>query len=408
MLLTYRFKLAPTKAQYAALSQLCEDQRQLYNAALQERVEAWKKQQISITKLDQFNSLSEIRSFDRTYSSVPSRLSRWTISRVDDAFKGFFSRVKRGTKAGFPRFKPRSRWKSFGFSEWSGIRLNDEKLLFSGLTGRLKVRLHRPIPDGASLKACTFTRTGRFWYVAIQMDVPVAEGHAKPETIVGIDVGIEHLAFLSDGTYIENPRIGKAHQRKVRVAQRALTRCKRGSKRRIKVKEKLALLKRKTANARATYLHQASAKITRNYAFIGVEKLNVKNMTGSAKGTVEEPGKNVRQKAGINRAMLDASVSRLISFVDYKAERAGGQMVKVNSKNTSQECFFCESIVEKSLDERQHQCPHCGVDLPRDYNSALVVLKRACKAHGRAMPPRDANLGHQPVRCPGKMVAEAA
>jgi len=209
MLLTYRFKLAPTKAQYAALAQLCEDQRRLYNAALQERVEAWKKNGLSITKLDQFKSLTQIRSFDEDYAPVPVALSRWSIARVDDAFKGFFSRVKKGAKAGFPRFKPRSRWKSFGFVEWSGVRLKDGKLLFGGLTGGLKVRLHRPIPDDASLKACTFTRTGRFWFVTIQIDVPVVEGHAKPDTMVGIDVGIEHLAFLSDGTSVENPRSSK-------------------------------------------------------------------------------------------------------------------------------------------------------------------------------------------------------
>jgi putative transposase len=276
MLLTYRYKLAPTKAQYAALARLSEDQRRLYNAALRERVEAWKKQSVSITKLDQFKSLTQIRSFDEAYLSVPACLSRWSIARVDDAFKGFFSRVKKGGKAGFPRFKPRSRWSSFGFAEWSGIRLRNGKLLFSGLTGELKVRMHRPIPDDASLKACTFTKAGRFWFVAIQMDVPVVVLHAKPETMVGIDVGIEHLAFLSDGTVFENPKIGKSHQRKVRVAQRALTRCKRGSKRRAKVRAKLALLKRKTANARSTYLHQVSARITRDFAFIGVEKLNVK------------------------------------------------------------------------------------------------------------------------------------
>jgi putative transposase len=407
MLLTYRFKLAPTKAQYTALARLCEDQRRLYNAALQERVEAWKKNGISISKLDQNKSLTIIRSFDETYSSVPVAMSRWSIARVDDAFKGFFSRVKRGAKAGFPRFKPRSRWQSFGFVEWDGVRLRDEKLLFRGLTGGLKVRLHRPIPDDASLKACTFTRTGRFWFAAIQLDVPVVEEHSRPDTAVGIDVGIEHLAYLSDGTVFENPKIGVKHQRAVRIVQRALARCKRGSKRRAKVREKLALMKRRTSNARSTYLHQVSAKIARDYALIGVEKLNVKNMTGSAKGTVEEPGKNVRQKAGLNRAMLDVSVSRLIFFIDYKAERAGGEMVKVSAKNTSQECYSCGEVVKKRLSERQHRCK-CGANLPRDFNSSIVVLERALTAQGRAMPPWDGNAGLQPTRRLGKTVAEAA
>lgn len=407
MLLAYRFKLAPTKAQYAALERLCEDQRRLYNAALQERVEAWKKNGISITRLDQQKSLTQIRSFDETYSAVPVAMSRWSIARVDDAFKGFFSRVKRGNKAGFPRFKPRSRWKSFGFSEWDGVRLRDEKLLFRGMIGGLKVRLHRPIPDDVSLKACTFTKTGRFWFVAIQIGVPVLEGHEAPDTMVGIDVGVEHLATLSDGIHIENPKIGVKHERKVRMTQRALARCKRGSKRRAKVREKLALLKRKTANARSTYLHQVSAKIARKYAFIAVEKLNVKNMTGSAKGTVDDPGKNVRQKAGLNRAMLDAAVSKLISFVDYKAERAGGEMMKVNPYRSSQECHSCGAIVKKTLKERQHRCK-CGADLHRDYNSAIVILERALSALGRAMPPWDGNAGGCSTRRPGNMVAEAA
>jgi len=407
MILTYRFKLAPTKAQYAALAELSENQRLLYNAALQERIEAWKKNGLSITKLDQFQSLTQIRSFDEAYSSVPVKLSRWTISRVDDAFQGFFLRVRRRAKAGFPRFKSRSRWRSFGFKEWSGIRLISGKLFFNGLIGGLKVCFHRSLPDACPMKACTFTKNGRFWFVTIQMDVPVVEGHARPDTMVGIDVGIEHLAFLSDGTHIENLKIGAKHQHKVRIAQRALARCKRGSKRRAKVREKLALLKRRTANSRSTHLHQVSAKIARDYAFIAVEKLNVKNMTGSAKGNAEEPGKNVRQKAGLNRAMLDVAVSKLISFVDYKAERAGGLMVKVNPYRSSQECHSCRAIVKKTLKDRQHRCS-CGANLHRDFNSAIVILERALSAQGRAMPPRDGNAGHEPTRRPGKMVAEAA
>ncbi len=228
-----------------------------------------------------------------------------------------------------------------------------------------------------------------------------------PDSAVGIDVGIEHLAYLSDGTVFENPKIGVKHERAVRIVQRALARCMRGSKRRRKVREKLALLKRKAANCRSTRLHQVSAKIAENYAFIGVEKLNIQNMTASARGMVDEPGTKVRQKAGLNRAILDASVSRLISFIDYKAERAGGQMVKVSARNTSQECFSCGEIVKKKLSERQHRCK-CGADLPRDLNSAIVILERALVAQGRAMPPWDGNAGDCSTRRPGKRVAEAA
>jgi len=407
MILTYRFKLAPTKAQYAAFERLRELQRQLYNACLQERCDAWSKNGISITKLDQNKSLTQIRSFDQAYASVPVAMSRWSIARVDDAFKGFFSRVKRGDKPGFPRFKGRSRWRSFGFAEWSGIRLKDGKLVFAGLVGGLKIRLHRPIPEGAAIKSCTFSQQGRHWFVAMQVDVPAAETHAFPESAVGLDVGVEHLVTTSDGLHIPNHRPRSRRERELRLAQRALARCRRGSKRRRKVRERLALLQRRIANARSTYLHQVSAKLTREHAFIAVEKLKVRNMTGSARGTADEPGTNVRQKAGLNRALLDVAPAMLVSFISYKAERAGGMMVKADAAYTSQDCSSCGERVVKPLSERMHRCG-CGTVLHRDHNAAVNILNRALEAHGRARPPGDGNVGHQPVRRLGNMAAVAA
>jgi putative transposase len=334
-------------------------------------------------------------------------LSRWSITRVDDAFKGFFSHVKRGDNPGFPRFKGRSRWRSFGFAEWRGIRLKDGKLLFAGIVGGLKIRLHRPLPDGSDIKSCTFSKTSRHWFIAMQIDVPVAEAHANPESVVGIDVGVEHLVTTSDGLHIPNHRPRSRREKDLRIAQRALARCSRGSKRRAKVRERLARLQRCIANARSTYLHQVSARLARDYAFIAVEKLQVKNMTGSARGTADEPGTNVRQKAGLNRALLDAALAKLISYTSYKAARAGGMMVKENAANSSQDCSSCDERVPKALSERIHRCS-CGLVLHRDHNAAINILQRALKAHGRARPPGGANVGHQPVRRLGNMVAEAA
>jgi putative transposase len=407
LLLTYRFKLQPTKAQYVVLDRLCEQQRQLYNAALQERVDAWKKAQVSITKLDQFKSLTQIRSFDETFAAVPVALSRWSIARVDDAFKGFFSRVKKGAKAGFPRFKAMSRWRSFGFAEWNGIRLKGKKLLFAPFASGLKVKMHRPIPDGSSIKSCTFTRISRHWFITMAVEVPVAATHSAPDTMVGIDVGTEHLATTSAGFHIENIRPRTRREKDLRRAQRALARCKRGSTRRRKVRAKLAQVQRSIANIRSTHLHQISAKLAQIYAFIAVEKLQVNNMTRSAKGSAEEPGTNVRQKAGLNRSMLDASCSRLINFLSYKAERAGGMLVKVNPHYTSQDCSSCGRRVPKKLSQRIHRCD-CGAVLQRDHNAGLNILYRACDAHGRARPPGDANVGHRSMRCLGNVEAKAA
>ncbi len=407
MLLTYRFKLMPTRSQYSTLDRLCEDQRQLYNAALQERVDAWKKAKVSISKIDQFKSLTEIRGFSDTYKDVPVALSRWTIAKVADAFTGFFSRLKKGGKAGFPRFRSKGRWKSFGFSEYDGFRVEGERLIFKPFKNGLKLHLHRPLPEHADMRNCTLTKIGRHWFVNLVMSVPVAQQHKHPNTTLGIDVGIEYLLTTSHGVQVDNPRIGVKHARAIRVAQRALARCRKGSNRRRKVREKLARLQRAVARQRSTYLHQVSASLTRTYAFIAVEKLQVKNMTASAKGTVDEPGKNVRQKAGLNRAFLDTSPSTLIDYLTYKAERAGGEVVKVNPHYTSQDCSSCGKQVKKSLSQRTHRCA-CGAILHRDHNAARNIERRALIACGRAMPPGGANARRRPERRPGNMVCEAA
>ena len=400
MFLTYRFKLQPKLQQHRILEGICDLQRQLYNAALQERVDAWQKQKISISKLDQNKSLTQIRSFDESFSSLPVSMSRWSIARVDEAMKGFFGRVKRGQKAGFPRFKARSRWRSFGFDEFKGIRLLGNKLVFASFKSGLKVRMHRPIPEGTEIKSCVFTRHSRHWWVSMSVDVPVEAVHLHPDAEVGLDLGVSRLVTTSDGEFIENARPRSKRERDLRIAQRALARCKRGSMRRRKLRERMARLQRAVYDARTTHLHQVSSGLTKRYGFIGLEKLQTKNMTRSARGSAAEPGTNVRQKAGLNREMLDASFARLVDFITYKAERAGGTVVKVDPRGTSQECSSCGSAVPKTLAERIHRCA-CGTVLDRDVNAALNILHRALQAHGRARPPGGVNVGHRPVRRPG-------
>ncbi len=338
---------------------------------------------------------------------MPVSLSRWSLARLDDAMAGFFSRVKRGQSPGFPRFKPRSRWNSFGFDEWKGIRLFSDRLLLKPIIGALRLNLHRPIPEGSSIKSCTFTRRGRHWWITMAVDVPAAEAHPTPGSAVGIDAGIEHLATLSDGSHVENIRPRSRREKELRRTQRALARCKRSSKRRRKVRERLAVAQRRIQQARTSHLHKVSADLTQRYAFIAVEDLKLRNMTRSARGTVDAPGTNVRQKAGLNRELLDAAPARLIQMLTYKAERAGGMVAGVDARRTSLECSSCGTIVEKTLSLRRHVCG-CGADLHRDHNAAINILNRALVAHGRAKPPGDGNVGHQPVRRLGTAVAKAA
>lgn len=139
----------------------------------------------------------------------------------------------------------------------------------------------------------------------------------------------------------------------------------------------LARRRHKLANRRKTHLHQLTAAIAARFGGIAVEDLQVKNMTASAKGTVESPGKNVRQKAGLNREILDTSPGMMISMLRYKAERAGGWFAVVDARNTSQDCSECGRTVPKDLSVRIHRCAHCQTEVHRDVNAARNVLKRA-------------------------------
>ena len=394
MLLTYRYKLKPTKAQYGEFARVLELQRLLYNACLQERIEAWRKAGVSVTRNDQQKALTEIRSFDEAYAAIPVSLSRWSIAKVDDAMKAFFSRVRKGQAPGFPRFRAMSRWSTFGFDEWSGIRLKADRLLLKPFAVGIRVNLHRPLPSG-DLRSCTFTRKGRHWLVNIVVEVPVAERHAHPGTAVGIDVGIEHLLTTSEGEHVENRRPRSRREKQLHEAQRALARCRKGSKRRRKVKERLRTVQMRIQQARDTHLHQVSAALSRRYETIAVEDLRLGNMTRSARGTVEKPGTNVAQKAGLNRSLLDAAPGKLIRMIAYKVERTGGRMVRVDPRNTSQVCSSCGAIVRKALEVRRHVCS-CGVDLHRDHNAALNVLGRATPpggGEGKERPSRIGNAG---------------
>lgn len=406
--LSFVFKVLPSRAQHAALDAMLESQRQFYNAALQERIGAWRRS-VSISLNDQTKSLTEIRKFDADIGGVPYNVSKWTLKRLDDSMKAFYKRAKaRCGKAGFPRYRGKSGWSTFGFHQIGGLRLKGRKLVFSsGLVGGLVLNMHRPLPPGSVIKSATFTKEARHWRVALVIETGPAEQHANSGSSCGIDVGVEALATLSDGSRIENVRPRKAAQRKLRQAARALSRCKRGSNRRRKMRAKLAAAQRKVRNIRSTHLHQVSAAITRRYALIAVEALKLKNMTRSAKGTLAEPGTNVRQKAGLNRSLADAAPGRLIEMIRYKAERAGGVMVEVDPRRTSQECSSCGVVVAKALSMRRHVCP-CGTDMHRDHNAAINILQRGLAAHEAARRLGEPNVDQQVVRAPEKTVLEAA
>jgi len=360
MILTYQFRLLPSKKQWRVLESLLESQRLLYNAALEERIGAY-RHGVALTYIDQCKGLTEWRQTDADAASVAVNLHRGTLKRLEEAYKGFFRRAKlRAGKAGFPRFRGKGRWNSFAFREFRGISFDGGRLRFKGMPGAIKVHVHRKMPEHAPIRSCTLRRDSKGWKVGFCVDVSV--GHPrKGERSVGVDLGISTFAALSDGGFIPSLRAARRAQRQLRVAQRALSRKSRRSKSRCKARTQIARCHAAVARARSNFLHQASARLVRDYDVIAIEALNVRGLARSA----------------LARDVHDASWAKFISFVTYKAAKAGARLIEVNPVNSSQMCSGCGVMVHKDLRQRSHHCPHCGLSLDRDLNAARNILGRA-------------------------------
>ena len=361
-----------TKRQREALTLPLVVSQQLYNAALEERSSAWSKTKTRITLNDQMKSITALRG-DASLGGLPVNLLRWSLKKLDKAFKGFFDRVKKGQTPGHPRYKSKERWDTFGYTDRQCWAVDVERnLLDLRSFGWFKLRLHRPI-DG-EIRSLQIKREGRKWFALIGVMIEDTQTHANDNS-VGLDMGTTHLATLSTGERIVNVRTTRRLAPKVAEAQRALARAKRGSKRRQKVKAKLLALKRHEANCRNTHLHRQSALLTRLFALIIIEDLRIRNMIRSARGTVVEPGRNVAQKTGLNRSIGDAAWGRFAELLTYKAARAGGRVVRVNPRNTSNECSRCHAITPSVIGE-PFRCRKCGMTMDRDHNAALVIESR--------------------------------
>jgi len=360
VILTHRYRLLPLKSQHRALERLCGAQRELYNAALEERIDCYRKTGKTRTYIDQCKALTQCRHDLPEMGELPVTLQRWTLKRLDGAFQGFFHRLKaRSGKVGFPRFRGKGRWEAFGFAEFCGIRFDGRRLRFAGMPGGLKLHLHRPMPGDPDIRSCVFRRDGRGWHVCLQIAVGVPEKRAV-STALGVDLGLKVFAYCSDNVVIANPRIAQRAENELRCRQRALARCKRGSNRRRKVRSRVARLHRKIADTRNTWLHQQSAALVKRADLIAVEDLKVSNM-------IRHPT--------LARSISDASWSRFVSMLEYKAEKAGAHLIRVDPRNTSQKCSGCGELVLKSLAVRTHSCPSCALVIDRDHNASLNILR---------------------------------
>ena len=376
---TIVYKLKPTVSQRDGLERYLRVTRELYNAALEQRIRVYRAGGGGRSWVAQSRELRELRAAG-LLEGCHVHAAQLALRRLERAYEGFFGRCARGAKRkGFPRFKSVRRWRSFAFKEHgNGWRIDpaSRRLRISGV-GKVRLRVHRELPGVP--RTLSVIRKADGWYAHVSCEV--ADVTAVPDSDPGqraaLDLGVEALATLHTGERIENIRPLARARGKLAREQRALARKRRGSNRRRKQAERVARAYQTLARVRRDHLHKQSTKLAERYRFIAVEDLTVTAMVRSAKGTPERPGQRVRQTAGRNRGILDAGWSEFLAMLEYKLRARGGGLIRVDPRGSSQQCSQCAQIVPKTLSERQHQCPHCGLRLHRDHNAARNIHQRA-------------------------------
>lgn len=348
----YKYRLYPSSKQKIKIINNFKVCKQAYNELLALSIDAYKFGNVSLTKFDYNNFL-------KGRYEIHSQVIQNVSDRVHKAFQNFFRRVKNGDrKKGFPRFK--SRIKSITYPQ-SGFKFANERRLYASKIGNIPIVLHR-VPKG---KAKTMTikvnRAGQ-WFAVFSCEIEdKAIKHPSKEAI-GIDVGLENFATLSNGETIDNPRFLRQSEQRLKILQRRVSRKKKGSKNRLKAKHRLARQHVKVANQRTDFMHKLSRNLTLKYSKIAVEELQVKNMV---------------RNHWLAKSITDASWHSFVQMLDYKAVTCGGQLVKVNPRGTSKTCSNCGAKIDMPLSRRKFNCPECGFVCHRDLNASLNIQDRA-------------------------------
>ncbi|MGW3950101.1 RNA-guided endonuclease InsQ/TnpB family protein [Streptomyces sp. NPDC004752] len=388
MLRAYKFLMRPTVGQQGALAGILRDHCSLYNGALQERRDAYRHASRTTIRYGQQSAqLKDIRAFD------PERQGRWsfssqqaTLRRLDKAFAAFFRRVGAGEKPGYPRFRSGKRFDTVDFpKDGDGCRWDSTphdpvtRVRLQGV-GHVKVHQHRPL--AGEVRTVSVKREGRRWYVILTAEQAQPEPLAATGSVAGIDMGIANFLADSNGEFVPNPRHGGKAAAKIEAAQQALSRCKRGSKRRRKAVETVARLHRKVRRQRLDHAHKTALHLVREHDFIAHEDLLIRNMSKAPapKPDPEQPGgflpNGARAKAGLNHSIADAGWRVFLQILAAKAECAGREVMAVDPRNTSRRCPACgHTAKENRPTQEKFHCVSCGHTAHADTVGALNVLR---------------------------------
>lgn len=381
-----RIRLYPTKEQRQLFTRTAGCCRFLYNLGLEQR-ERFSRRDRHIGYVAQAGELKDLKAEEAEWlKGAPHHCLQQALRDLEDAFKRFFS-----GQNGYPKPRKRGINDSFRFPDPQQLKLDasgcDHKgrgfRIFLPKAGWVAGVLHRPIAADAKLKSVTVSRDGAWWMASLLFAVPVEDTAERTieelmvEGAVGIDLGVSHPVVTSHGEVISLPRVTDRLRLRERRLRQAIARRKKGARNRRKAVRALSRLTARVARRRKDALHKVTTAIAKSHGIVVIEDLKVRNMTASAKGTVEEPGTNVRQKAGLNRSLLDVAPGMFRTLLEYKLRWRGGRLIAVDPRNTSRTCPVCGHCSPNNRPSRdEFRCERCGHQADADANAAGNILAR--------------------------------
>lgn len=371
--------LKPTTRQRAALAQLLEAQRELYNAALEERIGAWRYERRNVSRFEQFRELTGWNHPMLSFGVCPAR---GTLTRLDRAFQAFYRRCSRGEKPGYPRFKGPHRFSSVEYPDISSWRLEVRR---DGV-GRLHLKGIGVIPFRGSKRGVrgeprtiTIRREGSRWRVSVFCANVPANPRPVTGRQAGIDVGVRSLVATSDGELHVNPRFMRHSRQRLLRSQRLFAGRRPGSNRRRKAAASLGRLHRHVSRQRRNHHHELSRRFVDSYDVIVHEDLTIANLVRrpaplpDGQGRFEPNGATA--KGALTREISDAGWSQLLRLIAYKAEEAGREVIAVDPRRTSQTCHGCGNVDSRSRLGEVDDCRQCGRVANADINAAQNILR---------------------------------
>lgn len=384
----FKYELMPTCEQQRSMRWFAGSCRFVFNKALALQKDRHARGEKKLGYAGLCKLLTEWRNGPETpwLKDAPVHPLQQTLKDLERAYANFFAK-----RAGFPRFKKKGQGDSFRYPDPKQIKLDQgSSRIFLPKLGWVRYRNSREVLG--IVKNVTMRQSFGKWFVSIQtereVEQPIPQGDA-----VGIDMGIARFVTLSDGTFYAPLHSFKRHETRLRKAQQALSRKVKFSNNWKKAKARVQRIHSRIGNARRDHLHKTTTTISQNHAMVCIEDLRVRNMSKSAAGTVENPGRNVRAKSGLNKAILDQGWFEFRRQLDYKLAWSGGHLIAVPPQNTSRTCPCCGHVSAANRQtQARFECVECGFEENADVVGAINVLRAgharlACEVSGAVMPP---------------------